>query len=111
MDEVAFVEEAAVEGEELEVGAFGGGDDAEVGEFFAAGGVAFAGEGAGVLGVDVVGAGGLGAVLVGGDAGHDVGGGKLLGGRGGGEEQEEQGCGEAHVGLYAGGGGKFRGAW
>ena len=110
----AFVKQVAVEGEEFLIGAFVGGDDAEVGDLFAADGVALAREGVGVLDVDVVRALGVGAVLVGGYAGHDVGGGELLGGEllGGAAvatTQDKEGCGEAHRDLYARWGKKFRG--
>jgi len=62
----------------------------------------------GVLDVEIVGSGGLGAVLVGGDARHDVGGGGLLRARGGGQEQEEEGGGWTHSRQYVAGRMKFR---
>ena len=109
VDVAALVEEAAVEGEERLVGAFVGGNDAEVGELFAVGGLAFAREGVGVLHVEVVGAGGLGAVLVGGDTRHDAGCRELLRARGDGEEREEESCEGTHACGYAVGAAKFRG--
>ena len=105
---LSLVEQAAVEGEKLLLGTFFGGDDAEVGDFFAANGFAAAREGVGVLDVEIVGSGGLGAVLVGGDARHDVGGGGLLRARGGGQEQEEEGGGWTHSRQYVAGRMKFR---
>jgi hypothetical protein len=107
---LSFVEKATVEGEELLFGAFVGGDDAEVGNLFAADGIAFAREGVGVLNVNVVGAGGFGAVLVGGDARHDFGGGGLLRAGRSGEERKEEGCGKTHMREYVTRPKKFQGA-
>ena len=99
-DVAVLDEEAAVELEELLVGAGLGRGDAGVGDFFAMDGLAFAGGDAGVLEVDEVGALGLGAVLVGGDAGHDgFGGGQGLGRGAERDEEEEQEA--AHSSIYA----------
>jgi hypothetical protein len=109
---LSLVEEAAVEGEEFLVGAFVGGDDAEVSDLFAAGGIAFAREGVGVLNVDVMGAGGFGAILVGSDARHDVGGrGFLRASCNGEKRKKEEGCGKTHDQEYVARPKKFRGVW
>jgi hypothetical protein len=103
-----LVEELAVEREELLLRALVGGGDAEVGDLFALGGLAFARERASVLDVDVVRAGGLGAILIRGDTLHDVVGGGLLGTRGGGHDREKQKGGETHAREYVSGARKFR---
>ncbi len=106
----SLVEEMAVESEELLLRAFVGGDDAEVRYLFAADSFAFARKGARVLNVDVMSAGGFGVVLVGGDARHDVSGGRLLCAGGNGEEGKDKNCGQAHVREYAAHSKKFQGS-
>jgi len=86
----------AVEGEELLGRAFVGGEDAAVGDLFAASDVALAREGVRVLNVEVMSAGGFRPVLVGGDAGHDVGGSDLLCAGFNCDEGKDEDCRHAH---------------